>query len=118
MLQLTGVPSLETLLKRGATFEGRKEMAENAGISESLILAWVNRVDLFRIKGIGDEYADLLEQAGVDSIAELAQRNAGSLYEKMVAVNQQKQLVRKLPTQAQIIDWVEQAKRLPRVITY
>jgi predicted flap endonuclease-1-like 5' DNA nuclease len=77
-----------------------------------------SHVDFFRIKGVGEEYSDLLEEAGVDTVPELAQRNAEHLYQKLVAVNREKKLVRRLPTQAQVSDWIEQAKRLPRVITY
>ena len=106
------------MLEEGASPKGRKEIAEKADISEKLILEWVNHVDLFRIKGVGEEYADLLEAAGVDTVPELAQRNPENLYQKLVAVNQEKKLVRQLPTQAQVGDWVEQAKRLPRVIAY
>jgi predicted flap endonuclease-1-like 5' DNA nuclease len=83
-----------------------------------LILEWVNHVDLFRIKGVGEEYSDLLEEAGVDTVPELAQRNPEHLHQKLVAVNQEKKLVRQLPTQAQVSNWIEQAKRLPRVIAY
>jgi len=93
-------------------------IAEKTGISGTLILRWVNHVDLFRIKGVGEEYSDLLEEAGVDTVPELAQRNPENLYQKLVAVNQAKKLVRRLPTQAQVSDWIEQAKRLPRVVTY
>ena len=83
-----------------------------------MILEWVNLADLFRIKGVGEEYSDLLEEAGVDTVVELAQRNPDNLYEKVVDVNHQKKLVRKLPTQGQVDDWVRQAKNLPRVVTY
>ena len=117
-LKSAGVNSTEALLNQGSTPKGRKGLAEKAGISETLILKWVNHVDLFRIKGIGEEYSDLLEQAGVDTVVELAQRNADNLYQKMVSTNQEKRLVRKLPTQAQVKDWIEQAKKLPRVINY
>ena len=97
---------------------GRKELAEGTGISEHLILKWVNHVDLYRIKGIGSEYADLLEASGVDTVVELAQRNPENLFEKMSEVNAEKALVRKLPTASQVADWVAQAKGLPRVVSY
>ena len=113
-----GVSTTDTLLKAGATPKGRKELAAKAGIGEALILEWVNHVDLYRIKGVGSEYSDLLEAAGVDTIPELAQRKASNLTEKMAAVNLEKKLVRKLPVEAQVADWIEQAKKLPRVITY
>jgi predicted flap endonuclease-1-like 5' DNA nuclease len=117
-LKAAGVATAEALLKMGSTPKGRKEIAEKSGIGDGLILEWVNHVDLFRINGVGSEYADLLEEAGVDTIPELAQRNAENLYAKMVAVNQQKKLVRKLPTQSQVAGWIVQAKQMPRMITY
>jgi len=117
-LKAVGVTTVEGLLKKGATPKGRQEVAENSGISEKLILEWVNHADLFRIKGVGEEYADLLEAAGVDTVVELAQRKAENLFQKMGATNAQKKLVRKLPTQEQVADWVEQAKALPRMVSY
>jgi len=117
-LQEAGIATTDALLEKGASLQGRKEIAEKTGISEKLILRWVNHVDLFRVRGVGEEYADLLEAAGVDTVPELAQRNAENLYRKLVAVNQEKKLVRKLPTQGQVSGWIEQAKQLPRVITY
>ncbi len=117
-LKASGVASLESLLKKGATPAGRSSIAEEAGISKDLVLEWVNRADLFRIKGIGEEYSDLLEVSGVDTVVDLARRNAKNLYEKMVEVNAEKKKVRKLPTQSQVENWVAQAKNLPRVINY
>ncbi len=117
-LREAGVGSTDALLKQGATAKGRQEIAEKAGVSGKLILEWVNHVDLFRIMGVSEEYADLLEEAGVDTVPELAQRNPENLYQKLVAVNREKQLVRKLPGLAQVNDWIKQAKSLPRVITY
>ncbi len=117
-LKQLGIHTVEALLERGATRQGREEIAEKTGISPALILEWVNHADLFRIKGIGEEYADLLEEAGVDTVPELAQRNPENLYEKLVEINKEKRLVRRLPTLAQVRDWVEQAKNLPRVVEY
>lgn len=117
-LAAAGISTTGDLLDKGATPAGRKAIAEQAGISGTLVLKWVNRVDLFRVKGIGEEYADLLEVAGVDTVPELAQRNAANLYQKLVEVNGEKKLVRQLPGQAQVASWVEQAKGLPRKITY
>ena len=113
-----GVATAEALLEKGSTPKGRKEVAEKSGISDAMILEWVNHVDLFRIKGVGSEYADLLEEAGVDTIPELAQRKAENLLHKMAEVNQTKKLVRRLPVLKQVQDWVEQAKKLPRVVNY
>jgi len=117
-LKEAGVTSTDVLLQKGSTPKGRKELAEQTGISEKLILEWVNHVDLFRIKGVGEEYADLLEEAGVDTVVELAQRNPENLYNKLVEINVAKKLVRKMPVKSQVEDWIEQAKSLPRVITY
>ena len=111
-----GIKTTNALLKQGATSKGRKEIAENTGISETLILEWVNHVDLFRIKGVFEEYADLLEEAGVDTVKELAQRNPGNLYKKLVEVNEQKKLVRQLPGKSQVENWVAQAKQLDRAV--
>jgi predicted flap endonuclease-1-like 5' DNA nuclease len=117
-LKAAGVRSVEKLLEAGITPKGRQELAEKTGISEKLILEWVNLADLFRIKGIGEEYSDLLEEAGVDTVPELAQRNPANLYEALEKVNAQKKLVRQLPTRVQVESWVDQAKALPRVVTY
>jgi len=117
-LQKAGVSTTEALLKAGMTPKGRKDLAEKTGIGEALILKWVNHVDLYRIKGVGSEYSELLEAAGVDTVPELAQRKAANLTQKMVAINTDKKLVRKLPVESQVADWIEQAKKLPRVITY
>lgn len=117
-LKAAGAASTATLLKAGATGAGRKDLAEKTGISQALILEWANRANLFRIKGIGEEYSDLLEAAGVDTVDELSRRDPQNLYEKMVAANQEKRLVRKLPSEEQVASWIVQAKSLPRVIEY
>jgi len=113
-----GLYSMQDLLDKGATAKGRKAIAEKTGISDALILKWANRADLFRVIGIGDQYADLLEAAGVDTVPELAQRKADTLFQKLVDTNNAKKLVRKLPALSQIKDWVVQAKKLPRLLTY
>lgn len=117
-LQELGITTVEKLLEAGSTAKGRQELAEKSGLSAARILEWVNHADLFRIKGVGEEFSDLLEAAGVDTVPELAQRNAGNLHEKLVAVNQEKKLVRRVPSPQQVADWIEQAKQLPRAITY
>ena len=117
-LKMIGISTTETLLDKGRTPQGRKEIASKSGIAKTLILEWVNLADLFRIKGVGEEYSDLLEEAGVDTVVELAQRNPANLYESIVEVNGKKKLVRKLPTENQIKDWVKQAKKLPRIVEY
>jgi len=113
-----GVRSTTRLLAIGATKIGREDLAEHTGISEKLILEWVNLADLMRIKGIAEEYSDLLEEAGVDSVKELRKRNPKNLFEAMADVNEQKFLVRRLPSRHQVKSWVDQAKNLPQVITY
>lgn len=117
-LQDVGLRTTEALLEAAKTPKGRKELAEKAGISGKLILEWANHADLYRIKGVAEEYSDLLEEAGVDTVPELAQRNADNLHAKIVEVNAEKNLVRRLPTQGQVQDWVAQAKDLPRILTY
>jgi len=97
---------------------GREEIAAVTGISEKLVLRWVNQADLYRIRGIGKEYAELLEAAGVDTVPELAQRVPANLCEKMAEANAQRNLVRHLPALAQVESWVTQAKELPRRIHY
>jgi predicted flap endonuclease-1-like 5' DNA nuclease len=117
-LKAAGAATAEDLLEKGKTPAGRKALAEKSGISEKLVLEWVNHVDLFRIKGVGSEYADLLEEAGVDTVPELAKRVPANLVQKMEEVNAAKKLVRKTPVLSQVEDWVDQAKKLPRVISY
>jgi len=117
-LEKAGLKTTEDLLKKGATPKGRKEIAKLSGISEKLILKWVNHADLFRIKGIGKQYAELLEAAGVDTVVELAKRVPENLLKKMEEVNKKKKLVRLLPFLKQVKKWVEQAKKLPRKINY
>ena len=117
-LKMIGISTTEILLERGQTPQRRQEIADKSSITKTLILEWVNLADLFRIKGVGEEYSDLLEEAGVDTVVELAQRNPTNLYQSVVAVNQKNKLVRKLPTQDQVSDWVKQAKKLPRVVKY
>lgn len=117
-LKAAGVSSVEALLAAGATRKGRTGLAEKSDISEKLILKWANHADLARIKGIGGEYAELLEASGVDTVPELAQRKPDHLHARMAEVNEVKKLVAKLPTAAQVADWVAQAKDLPRVMNY
>ena len=108
----------DALLEAGATPKARKELAEKSGIGDTLILEWVNLADLYRIKGVGSEYSDLLEEAGVDTVVELSKRVPKNLHEKMLEVNTKKKLVRKLPSEDQVADWVDQAKKLPRKVSY
>ncbi len=117
-LKAVGVTSVEKLLESGATPKGREDLAKQTGISQDLILKWVNRADLYRVKGIGSEYSDLLEAVGVDTVVELAQRNPEALYKKLDEVNAEKKLVRRMPTPDQVKEWVEQARQLPRAVHY
>jgi predicted flap endonuclease-1-like 5' DNA nuclease len=113
-----GITTVEALLEKGCEPKGRKVIAEQTGIKDALILKWINRADLARISGIGSEYADLLEIAGVDTVPELAKRVPQNLHEKMKAVNEEKNVVRKLPALSQVEKWVAEAKALPRIIEY
>lgn len=117
-LQAAGITSCEVLLEKGATGAGRKAIEEASGMGHALILKFVNHADLCRIKGVGGEYSELLEAAGVDTVPELAQRNAANLTAAMAKVNEEKKLVRSLPSEKQVTNWVAQAKELPRVISH
>ena len=117
-LRAAGIFTTETLLEKGATPKGRKELAEATGLSEQVLLEWVNRADLFRVSGIGAQYSDLLEAAGVDTVRELAQRKPEALAEALSKVNAEKNKVNKLPGLSVVQKWVEAAKKLPRVIQY
>ena len=117
-LSAIGIKTTNKLLKKGATPKGREDLAQKTGISSDLILEWVNHADLFRIKGVGEEYSDLLEEAGVDTVPELAQRNPDNLYAALKQTNEAKKLVRQLPSKRQVADWVQQAKQMPRMIHY
>ncbi len=117
-LQGVGVKTVEALLVKGTTAKGRETLAEMTGISEKLILEWVNLADLMRIKGVGEEYSDLLEEAGVDTVKELKHRNPENLYKAMIEVNQAKKLVRRVPTLKEVEKWVAEAGKLPPVVTY
>jgi len=117
-LQAADIDSIETLLETGASPKGRQELEEKTGISHKLILEWVNLADLMRIKGVGEEYSDLLEEAGVDTVKELRHRNPDNLHAALLEANAQKKLVRQVPSRNQVADWIEQAKTLPPKVTY
>lgn len=112
------IRTVESLLKKGSTRKGRRDVAVATKISEKLILEWVNRADLMRVRGVGEEYSDLLEAAGVDTVKELRRRNASNLLASMMDVNTKKQLVRRLPTEAMVQRWVEHAQNLEAIIEY
>jgi predicted flap endonuclease-1-like 5' DNA nuclease len=113
-----GIKTTDDLLEAGATKKGRKELAEKTGIAERSILEWVNKADLFRIQGIGEEYSDLLEAAGVDTVVELSRRNPENLHATLMGINEVKSLVKRAPTLSSVEDWVDQAKSLPRKVEY
>lgn len=117
-LKGAGIKTTDKLLKVGASPKGRKELGEKTGIGHELILDWVNHVDLFRIKGVGSEYADLLEKAGVDTVVELAKRVPQNLVDAMAEVNTKHKVVRRLPVLKEVVKWVDQAKKLPRAVEY
>lgn len=116
---LAGIGTGDALLEQGATAGGRAAVSKATGIDEGKILEWVNHLDLMRIKGVGSEYSDLLEMAGVDSPAELAQRNAANLattFQEVVAARPG--TVRRIPTEAEVADWIAEAKNLPKVVEH
>lgn len=118
-LRAAGVYTVESLLEKGANRKGRDELAQATGFDQSVILKWVNMADLFRVKGIGSEYSELLEKAGVDTVKELRNRNAENLQAKMEEVNSNgRALVRKLPTTKMVAGWIEAAKKLDPKVTY
>ncbi|NLE45674.1 MAG: DUF4332 domain-containing protein [Chloroflexi bacterium] len=117
-LREAGIATLEELLEAGASPEGRRELSQKTGIGNEYVLDWVNRADLMRIKGVGEEYSDLLEWAGIDTVVELAQRNPDNLFAKLQEVNLQRRLVRRIPAQTEVVRWIEQARSLPRVVNY
>jgi predicted flap endonuclease-1-like 5' DNA nuclease len=117
-LRAAGIANTDTLLERCCAESGRKAISEETGISAASILKWVNMADLFRINGIAGEFAELLECAGVDTVKELATRNAENLAEKLAEVNDDKKLTRRTPNDAIVKDWIEQAKSLPPKIEH
>jgi predicted flap endonuclease-1-like 5' DNA nuclease len=117
-LEKAGVRSVAGLLKLCCDKKGRKAVAEQSGIDASHLLKWANMADLYRIKGVGSEYSELLEASGVDTVKELRNRKPENLHAKMVEVNAKKKLVRQLPSATQVADFVNQAKSLDPVITH
>ncbi|EAV40773.1 DUF4332 domain-containing protein [Roseibium aggregatum] len=113
-----GIKTTEAYLERAKDPKGRKALEEATGIDGKRILKWANMADLMRISGVGEEYSELLEAAGVDTVKELKHRNAANLAEKMQEVNEAKKLVRQVPSESQVSKWVEQAKELPPMMTY
>ena len=118
-LSAAGVSTTDDLLERGGTSGGRDKLSEATGISERLLLEWVNHVDLMRIDGVGSEYADLLEAAGVDSCAELAQRNAANLAQTFQELDAARpNWIRQIPGEATVAGWIEQAGKLAKIVSH
>ncbi len=117
-LRAVGVKSVNALLEKGGSKKGRKELSEKSGIDETLILKWVNMADLYRVKGIGSEYSELLEKAGVDTVKELKNRKPDNLLAKILEINAQKKLVRQAPGLKMVEKWVEEAKKMDPKVTY
>jgi predicted flap endonuclease-1-like 5' DNA nuclease/ribosomal protein L40E len=113
-----GIRTAAALLYAGATPEGRRELEERTGIDRESILELINRADLMRIRGVGEGYSDLLDGAGVDTVVELAQRSPDNLFEKLLEVNVEKRLVRRMPNRKRVARWVEQAKTLPKIVSH
>ena len=113
-----GVRSVADLLEKGADRKGRRLLASSTGLSETRVLKCVNMADLFRVNGVASQYAELLESAGVDTVKELARRNAGNLADEMARVNGEKKLVRRPPSTIVVEGWISQAKKLPVKVTY
>ncbi len=117
-LRAAGVISVETLLEKGGRRVEREKLAQETGINEALILKWVNRADLMRVKGVGSEYSDLLEAAGVDSPLDLRHRIPEHLFKKLEEINAARRLVRRLPTEHEVEDWVKEAQALPKAVEH
>ena len=117
-LNAAGIKTTEALLEKGATAAGRAKLAEETGISGKLILKWTNHADLFRIKGIAGQFAELLEAAGVDTVKEFRQRVPANLHAKLVETNEAKNLCNRVPAVSELEKMIAQAKELEPVITY
>lgn len=118
-LKKADVKSVNMLLKKGGSKSGRKTLSQQSGIDETLILKWVNMADLYRVKGVGSEYSELLEKAGVDTVKELKNRKAEHLVAKMKEVNSSgRALVRQVPGLKRVESWIEEAKKLEPKVTY
>lgn len=113
-----GIRGVNTFLNTCATLKERRFYAKKVGVTPSKILGWVNRADLFRIKGVGEQYSDLLEKSGVDTVKELSKRSPKALFNTLQSVNDKKHIVRVMPSFKAVNRWVSQAKRLKKVVNY
>jgi predicted flap endonuclease-1-like 5' DNA nuclease len=118
VLERAGVTHVRHLLQRAATAEGRESLARATGVPEDRLLEWVNHIDLMRIRGVGAEYSDLLEAAGVDSPVELAQRSPARLAALLAQTNAANALVRRVPSEKVVAGWISEARTLPRLIRH
>ena len=117
-LNAAGINNVNDLLAEGATRQGREESAARSGLSAAQMLKFVHYADLFRVRGIGGQTAAMLESAGVNTVAELAQSNASSLQAKLQQATAGKKATRNVPTEQQVADWIAEAKTLPKMVTY
>lgn len=117
-LRAAGIKDTDSLLRACQTTKQRADLAAKAGVSPKRLMKWANMADLYRISGVGSEFAELLEAAGVDTVPELAQRNAANLTAAMAAANATSKLTRRAPSEAEVTKWVAEAKKLPRVLQY
>ncbi len=114
--EAAGIKTVEALLEKGGQKTGRSEISEASGISETVVLDFVNMADLFRINGVAGQFAELLKASGVDTVKELATRNPENLWAKLTEVNTEKNLTRVVPTAEKITDFINQAKELPQKV--
>ena len=117
-LKAEGISTVDELLERGRKPAGRKELAEKTGISSKLILKWVNHADLFRVDGVGPQFAELLEASGVDTVKEMRHRKAENLVAAMERVNAEKKLTRRVPSVAEMTRMIECAAALEPMVEY
>ncbi len=113
-----GIETVDQLLEKGADAKGRQGIEDATGIRHDLVLTWVNHADLFRVKGVGPQFAELLEAAGVDTVKELRNRNAANLAAKMLEVNEEKHLCRRTPVEKEVAKFIELAKELEPKVTH
>jgi predicted flap endonuclease-1-like 5' DNA nuclease len=117
-LKKAGIRTTAKLLESAKDAKGRRKLAEKTGLAEKSILRWANLSDKMRIKGVGEDYANLLQAAGVDTVKELKYRNPARLAKAMAEANVRRKLVRVLPSDGAVVRWIEQAKKLPLKISY
>ncbi len=117
-LRDAGIKDTDSLLEATKSPRGRRDLSEKTGISTERLLQFANMVDLYRISGVGSEYAELLEAAGVDTVPDLARRNPSNLAQKLAEINEAKKLTRRVPPEKEVTRWIEEAKTLPKIITH